>query len=269
MPEESQIADLVRKVQANSKYESIEKGLVERLSAESLAKGFRGKAAVKDVRSALHQVGGAYFRRKPNFEKLTTALNTLAEDLTSEEVKRFCREQMGGHASTAERLPIVEDFFITALAPIAPVTRVLDLACGLNPLAIPWMPLAEGYTYQACDIYLDMMHFLGAFLDHFSIQGEAFPCDIIDSLPDEPAQVAFLLKSMPCLEQLDKDIGPRLLEKVNADHILVSFPVRSLGGRKKGMPDFYRQHFYEIVNGKSWVIQEFSFTTELAFLVSK
>jgi 16S rRNA (guanine(1405)-N(7))-methyltransferase len=74
---------------------------------------------------------------------------------------------------------------------------------------------------------------------------------------------------MPCLEQLDKDIGSHLLEKINAEHILVSFPVRSLGGRKKGMPDFYRQHFYEIVDGKSWIIQEFEFTTELVFLVSK
>ncbi len=269
MPEESQIADLVRKVRANPKYEFIEEELVERLSAESLAKGFRGKAAVKEVRSTLHQVGGAYFRRNIHFEKSTTSLNKISNDITSDEAKRFCREQMQVHASTAERLPILEDFFKTTLAPIAPVTRVLDLACGLNPLAIPWMPLAEEYTYQACDIYLDMMNFLQSFFDHFSIKGRVFACDIIDALPDEPAQVAFLLKSMPCLEQLDKDIGFHLLKKVNAEHILVSFPVRSLGGRKKGMPDFYRQHFYEMVSGKPWIIQEFEFKTELAFLVSK
>ncbi|MDY6866890.1 MAG: hypothetical protein SVT56_03135 [Chloroflexota bacterium] len=269
MPEESQIADLVRKVQANPKYEFIEQGLVKRLCAESLAKGFTGKGAVKDVRSKLHQVGGAYFRRNIDFEKSTTSLDKTSNDITSDEVKRFCRDQMKGHASTAERLPILEDFFKTTLAPIAPVTSVVDLACGLNPLAIPWIPLVEGFAYQACDIYLDMMNFLQYFFDHFSINGRIFTCDIIDNLPDESTQVAFLLKSMPCLEQLDKDIGSHLLEKINAEHILVSFPVRSLGGRKKGMPDFYRQHFYEIVDGKSWIIQEFEFTTELVFLVSK
>jgi 16S rRNA (guanine(1405)-N(7))-methyltransferase len=269
MAEQMQLADLVHKVQANPKYAAISRGFVERLSAEALTKGLTGKAAVKDVRNTLHQVGGAYFRRQINFEKSRATLEKLPIELTSEEAKGFCRKQMQGHASMVERLPILNEFFQTALAPIAPVTSVLDLACGLNPLAIPWMPLVDNFIYQACDIYLDMLDFLQSFFDHFSIQGKAFPCDIIDTLPDQPAQVAVLLKSMPCLEQLDKDIGSRLLEKVNAAHILVSFPVSSLSGHKKGMPDFYRQHFYEIVAGKPWSIQEFSFTTELAFLVSK
>lgn len=264
-----QVEELVRKVQANSKYESIVRGFVERLSADTLAKGLTGKAAVKDVRGTLHQVGGAYFKLPIDFNKATAALKHLSKDLKADEFKRFCLEQMNMHASTAERLPILEDFFKISLSPIAPITSVLDLACGLTPLAIPWIPLAEEYTYQACDIYLDMMNFLQSFFDHFSINGRVFTCDIIDTLPDEPTQVAFLLKSMPCLERLDKDIGSHLLEKINAEHILVSFPVHSLGGRKKGMQDFYQQHFYEIVHGKPWIIQEFEFKTELAFLVSK
>lgn len=269
MPEKMQVEELVRKVQANSKYESIVRGFVERLSADTLAKGLTGKAAVKDVRGTLHQVGGAYFKLPIDFNKATAALKHLSKDLRADEVKRFCLEQMKMHASTAERLPIMDKFFKITLAPIAPVTSILDIACGLNPLAVPWIPLAEECTYQACDIYLDMTDFLQSFFDHIGFQGKASPCDIIDTLPDHPAQVAFLLKSMPCLEQLDKDIGSRLLEKIRAEHILVTFPVRSLGGHHKGMPDFYRHHFYEIIAGKHWGIQEFSFETELAFLVSK
>lgn len=173
------------------------------------------------------------------------------------------------HTSTAERLPILGEFFKTTLAPIAPVSSILDLACGLNPLAIPWMPLSNEFKYLACDIYCDMMGFIQSFFYHFLICGKAFPADIIDAGPTQTSQVAFLLKALPCLEQLDKAIGAHLLENIQADHILISFPVRSLGGHHKGMPNFYRNHFFELVAGKNWKIHEFSFDTELAFLVTK
>ena len=68
-------------------------------------------------------------------------LGSLPTDLHNPQVKDFCLERMRGHASTQERLPILEEFFQTTLASIAPVESVLDLACGLNPLALPWMPL--------------------------------------------------------------------------------------------------------------------------------
>jgi 16S rRNA (guanine(1405)-N(7))-methyltransferase len=60
-----------------------------------------------------------------------------------------------------------------------------------------------------------------------------------------------------------------LLEKVKAEHILVSFPVQSLGGRNKGMPDYYQDHFYEMISDKTWKINKFTFQTEMAFLVTK
>jgi 16S rRNA (guanine(1405)-N(7))-methyltransferase len=176
---------------------------------------------------------------------------------------------MQSHASTAERIPILEDFYKTCLAPIAPVSSVLDLACGLNPLAIPWMPLAQDCIYYGCDIYLDMLKLLNAFFDHLNIKGWAKPCDLTTAVPDEDTQVAFLLKSIPCLEQVDKTIGARILQSIQADHILVSFPVHSLGGRMKGMPNFYRERFYEFLSDETWQVQEFQFKTELAFLVSK
>ncbi len=81
--------------------------------------------------------------------------------------------------------------------------------------------------------------------------------------------MAFLLKTIPCLEQVDKQIGLSLLEQIQAEHILVSFPAKSLGGRDKGMPTFYRDHFYELIEGQRWQVQEFNFSTEIAFLVTK
>jgi len=269
MGNHSEPENLVNKVQANKKYESIMPELVKRLVEKSAAKGLKGKAAVKDVRSKLHQIGGAYFKHQVDYERAKNQLGHLPHNVHSDQARQFCKTYMGYHASTAERLPILEDFFTTTLESISPISSLLDLACGMTPLSIPWMPLDVDFTYQACDIYLDMLAFIQSFFNHFEIPGRTLSCDLVGAAPIERAQLALILKSIPCLEQVDKEIGPSLLEGVQAEHILVSFPVSSLGGRRKGMPDFYQEHFYEMVADKPWQIKKFEFSAELAFLVTK
>jgi 16S rRNA (guanine(1405)-N(7))-methyltransferase len=266
---DSNLAELVKKVRAHKKYRHITPDLVKRLAQEILSQGLRGKTAMKAVRNKLHQVGGAYFRQNIDYEEWRQSMTDLPSDLSSESVRQFCREKMAAHASTMERLPILERFFTTCLAPLKPVHSVLDLACGLNPLALPWMPLAKNVTYHACDIYEDMLGFLAHFFNTFSINASVQPCDLNNSTPSGQYQVAYLLKAIPCLEQIEKDIGRSLLERIPAQYILVSFPVRSLGGQQKGMPDFYRDHFMTMIAPTAWTIREFSFDTELAFLVSR
>jgi 16S rRNA (guanine(1405)-N(7))-methyltransferase len=173
------------------------------------------------------------------------------------------------HASTSERLSIHADFFNRTLAEISPVTSVLDLACGLNPLNLPWIPLAENFTYAACDIYTDMTSFIQSFFDHFHLDGSTFTCDLTRDIPQTPVQLALLLKTIPCLEQVDKSAGKHLLESIQAENILVSFPAHSLGGRSKGMVQNYEAHFNQLVQGKNWQITRFEFPGELAFLVRK
>jgi len=263
------IHNLVEDVRANPKYQFITSDLVLQLCEDAVKKGLKGKSAVKAVRNKLHQVGGAYFNKQVTYNETINRLKSLPGDFHSAEVKQFCCQVMRTHTSTAERLPVLNTFFKTCLAPIAPVHSVIDLACGMNPLAIPWMPLAEQFTYYACDIYEDMLGLVTRFFERFRIQGKSFACNLIREIPETNAEVAFLLKSIPCLEQIKKSFGVQILEMIPSQNLLVSYPVHSIGGRKKGMPDFYRRHFYQLLSGKDWDVQEFQFQTELAFLVRK
>lgn len=260
---------LVAEVQSSPKYRLIHPGLVRRIAAQELAKGRKAKEAIKAVRNKLHQVGGAYQETPIDYAKLTSELADLPTRLDEPALQAFCRRAMQQHASTRERLPILEKIFNQALAPLAPVTSLLDLACGLNPLALPWMPLAADAPYYACDIYSDQMEFLNRFLAHVGRPGRAELCDLTAELPAQRVQVALLLKTIPCLEQVDKSIGPRLLEGIPAEHLLLSFPVTSLGGRGKGMLENYESHFIQLTAGRGWRIQRFEFSSELAFLVSR
>jgi hypothetical protein len=48
---------------------------------------------------------------------------------------------------------------------------------------------------------------------------------------------------------------------------VVSFAVKSLGGREKGMAETYRRQFLELAGKRRWVVCTLGFETELAFVV--
>jgi 16S rRNA (guanine(1405)-N(7))-methyltransferase len=149
------------------------------------------------------------------------------------------------------------------------VQSVIDIACGLNPLAIPWMPLDPNAHYYAYDIYEDMIGFVQGFMNLIGIQGEAEAHDMGAYIPSQTVDLALILKTLPCLEQVDKQTSLRLIDGLNARHLLISYPVRSLGGSNKGMAENYEAHLERLLADKSWTVQRYEFKTELAFLVTK
>lgn len=259
---------LVIAVRSSAKYGNVSEAFVRRVGAAELSKRRSLKEAVKATKNKLHQVGGAYLDAAQDYPRWLATLREAAAQGDSS-LRDACRAVMAHHASTRERLPILETFFAETLAGIAPVRSVLDVACGLNPLALPWMPLAPGATYLACDIYHDMIDFIAEFLALGGVTGRAFACDVIHEPPTERVHLALILKTIPCLEQVDKSAGLRLLDAVRADYALVSFPARSLGGRDKGMIAHYEARLRDLLAERRWPAQRFEFETELAFLVDK
>jgi 16S rRNA (guanine(1405)-N(7))-methyltransferase len=264
-----QIAAVVEAISRKAKYRAIQPGLIASLATDELAKGRKLKDAIKEVSSRLHQVGAAYFTAPADYAAWQAELAKLPADLSNPQVKDFCIDHMRIHSSTQERLPFIEEFFQTTLESVAPLESVLDLACGLNPLAIPWMPLTNNFQYYGCDIFSDMTNFLNSFTGHFGITGNFTTCDLTQLQFPHRAQVAFLLKTLPCLEQLEKGISERLLDVIPADYLLISYPIRSLGGHAKGMGKTYEAQFEKLMESRDWQIKRFEFKTELAFLVKK
>ena len=263
------LEELFAQVTANPAYAGIAPTLVRRVAERELAKGRSGKETVKAVRSKLHQVAGAYQEKGMDFLGWCRELADLPHESSNTAMRIFCQQVMKTHASTRERLPILAEFYSQVFASLPPVHSVLDLACGLNPLAIPWMLLAEGASYQACDIYMELMDFLDEFISHLGLNGDARLCDLTESIPAQPVQLAMALKTLPVLEQLEKGLPTRLLDGLNAEFILVSFPGHSLGGRSKGMLSNYAARFESLTAGKGWQIQRFDFPGELAYLIHK
>jgi 16S rRNA (guanine(1405)-N(7))-methyltransferase len=278
---------LVAAVQASARYRSVAEPLIRRLGERELAKRRSLKEAIKATKNKLHQVAGAYLD-EPRYDAWLSELRTAWEDdgaatdaLATMEARRQAalRQVMARHASTRERLPILDQYYAQTLAGLGPIRSVLDLACGLNPLALRWLPLADDAEYVACDIYGDMMAFLGGYFaletahGRPGLRGLAETRDALAAPPQRHAELALILKAIPCLEQIDKSAGERLLRATRAEHLLISFPAHSLGGRSKGMVENYEARFHELMEqtgiGARATITRFQFTTELAFLISR
>lgn len=264
----SQLDALTQAVLANPRYRRICPEVIRDIGARELAKRRNLAEAVKATKSKLHQIGGAYIAGR-QYAQWLDALTQASQAGGVLALKDVCRQVMAYHSSTRERLPILEQFYARALAGLPPARVVLDLGCGLNPLAIPWMKLAADVEYYAYDLYQDMTDFLNGFLALAQVRGHAEARDVLSRCPTRHADLALLLKALPCLEQLDAGAGLRLLETINADYLLVSFPAQSLGGRKKGMVQNYEARFRQLGAGKPWTIQRFEFPSEVAFLIRK
>jgi len=251
------------------KYQQIDTGLIREIVEQETSKGRKPKDTEKAILGKLHQIGAAYFEQSPDYAGWESSLSSLPDDLQAPATRAYCIALMAHHHSTHERQYILEDFFQETLAAIQPISSILDLACGLNPLALPWMPIERHVQYYGCDIFRDMVDFLQTFAIHFHIQGHFDTCNVFDLQFPQKAKVAFLLKTLPCLEQVEKGFAPDLLRSIPAEFILVSYPVSSLSGKNKGMQETYTEQFMELMEGLKWPFQSFTFSSEIAFLIEK
>ena len=268
MFKDEEINNFVAKVQESPKYAQLDPDFVRQIALEELKNHKNWRDALKTTRTRLHRLTGAFLVPKIDYAKWLANFKALPSD-NSDQFKETSKKMMKLHASTQERLPFLDSFFQTCLSPIAPVNSVLDLACGLNPLAIPWMPLDKGYRYYACDVVDPLVSFLNAYFPLVGQDGYAFTCNLLHAIPQQKVQVAFMLKLLPILDQVDPNASANLLDQVNADHLLISYPSKSLGGRSKGMRRTYTEQFERITAGRQFSIHSFDFPNETVYLLSR
>jgi 16S rRNA (guanine(1405)-N(7))-methyltransferase len=264
------LEQIVEAVLKSSKNKNVCGGLIRNIGMRELARHRNLRTAIKSTKNKLHQIGGAYFVKKPDYSfwirKLRDAKKLGANDLFC----KTCAEIMTHHYSTRERLSILSEFYSRIFALLPTVHSIMDVACGFHPLSIPWMPLPVRAEYYAYDIYNDMIDFLNRFFALLeSVDGHAEALDVLQGIPKKQVDLAFMLDTIPCLEQVDESAGFRILNSIDADYVLVSFPAHTLGGREKDMRRHYEARFCQMTQGTRWKIEKLEFPSELAFMIKK
>ncbi len=288
--ESRQIDEVVAAVLAAPKYCAIDPSLVRMLAVRELVARKNVKEAIKATKNKLHQIAGAYVEQRIDVASWMHQLQAYDDSrpatvsdhsliqaaLANPRIAHFdasfvrsSLDLMARHASTRERLPIVQRFYAEIFADLPPIRSVLDVGCGLNPLAIPWMPLAADAVYHASDIDRTIVAFIAQYLALVGISGSAEVRDQATNPGGPPVDLALALKLLPVLEQIERGAAARLLDALDAPFILVSYPVHTLGGRRKGMGATYERQMEALVAVRQWEVRRFVFPGELAFVIRK
>ncbi len=281
MNDKELIDRVVENIKKSKKYKGIYFRTIERVVGDLVLKnaqtnrlrqGF-GLVMEKKAKNLLHQIWGAFYASQPDFDKVFLKLSQMYADFDSnligiEKLKELILPILHLQSSVKERTSILDEFYQKIFKVTGIPGSIIDYACGLNPLTYLWMG-SQDIKYQAYDIDQKEVGFLNSVLKLLSIKNAQV--GVGDVLCDDfkYADVVFLLKLLPCLEHQKKDSGLELIKKLPCKYLVVSFPIKSLGGKNVGMAEFYRNNFKKMVENEGCQTTEILFDSELVFVIEK
>lgn len=183
-------------------------------------------------------------------------------------IKETCTRIMTCHASTRERLPHLENFYHTIFAACGMPKSILDLACGLNPFALPWMNLPLATQYHAYDINTPRIKLINRFfqLEQKPTTGEVK--DVLVDPPERSADLAFFFKEAHRMEQRRKGANRELWQALKVRTLVVSLPAASLSGQHN-LSQQMRRLVDTTLSGLPWKVKVLLSGNEIIFCIQK
>ncbi len=202
---------------ANKKYGDVHPDAVRRALEDAERRYRKPKEIEKATRERLHGV--------------VSAFNELGKVSPSGGLESLLER----HASTRERLPLIrmDALYARIFAVTGEPRSVLDLACGLNPLYLLRRcacPVTGVDVSRSCvELLSREPNFTGVWTDLLSD----------GAVPAGRFHVALLFKILPLLERQQPGSASRIMEEIDAEYLVISFPTRTLGGRNVNMERNY------------------------------
>ena len=227
---------------------------------------------IKGVRSELRKVYGAFILNEyGKKEKLLARLQANNIDDHTALLKL--------HKSTNERLSHAPELFerifsrMHVMDPsMKPPYRIMDLACGLNPLCTIYFR-DKIKKYYASDISSEDCNFLTTYFKKTTLDTEIFPMDLVDKKNHEKlskilVDICFIFKTLDGLERVERNITEHLLISIHTKFFAITFPTLSIGGLRK--IDVKRRVWLERLFDKlRWPYEKHEIENELLYVVKK
>lgn len=277
---EAKIKEIVRAIKSKKELASLDDAYVREKVGEHLRKhpGLKGKLEasrdfpqfsrsqeyrklLKEVRKGLRAIYGV-FQEKDRRRLLHRLKET--EDQVS-----IAEEILETHTSTRERLPHYPALYSELASRLPAPKTLLDLGCGMNPLSCIYFPKGWDPLITATDLSSEDMAFLAACLEALHAKAETFALDLAqepERVAEHPADLVLMFKLLDSLEEAQRHISYRLFEHLRARHAIVSFPTKSLGG-KKTIARAGRAWFERLLERKGYSWETLEIPNELFYVV--
>jgi 16S rRNA (guanine(1405)-N(7))-methyltransferase len=223
------------------------------------------KKLLKSVKRKLHNIVAPYLG-EPDYKTLSSKLAQI-EDLSpnSPELKAFCRSVLAEHASTEERLPYMEEFYDRLFEETGKPKTMLDLACGLHPLAFPWMGLSPNVHYYAYDIIQPRIDFINNFFQKLGLEPLAENRDILVTPPKIKADLVLIFKEAHRMEKRQTGCSKGLWASLDVETLAVSLPTQNLSGTHSLLEQHRSLVYTNLPEKRS--LKELFFENEIVFLI--
>ena len=224
---------MIEKTQTSAKYKALD--LPRELLADILnqeAKLSQNSADLeRRFREKLHNIIAPYLE-EIHYPAETEKLQYFAATKPDLKAwKSYCSALMARHASTRERLPFLEPFAAILNPYFNRSKLVLDLACALDPLILPWLQLDSRPEMICYDLQSPRIDFLNVFFTHFYPNGKAIRQDILADPPKTEADLALFLKEAHRFEKRHPGCNRAFFQALPARTLIVSLPSQDLAGK--------------------------------------
>lgn len=227
-----------------------------------------GKSAieVKTIfRKNLHNVIAPYLE-ETDYKQETKSIQITPELLN--DLPAYCLSMMDKHASTRERIPYLSEFFKAIQEEIGTPTTVIDLACALDPLCLPWIQLAPHPEFLAYDVNGARILYLQELFRQAFPFAKAIQRDIFVQTPQQFVDCVFFFKEAHRLEKRQPGGTAMLLQKLNADVIVISLPAVDLA-KHHSLEQYHSNLIDKSVGANNWSVRKARVGDELLFFIRK
>jgi len=252
---------IIAAVAESKKYAAIDPAVTRRVCTESMKKYPKWKDAVKAAKNELHIMHESFLT-----DGGYSAANALLEKGLPD--AEACRSLLMLHASTRERAEYADAVCEMVSHYYTEQDALCDVGCGFNPFSLPLYPVQPA-AYSAYDISRDSVGLLNRY---FSMLGKAdYRAEILDAVTDIPAPCDLMLayKILPLLEQQKKGRAMAFLADAAFSRAVISFPLKTLSGRERGMEAHYSAFFEEQLPDGIRILQRKIIGNELFYFIEK
>ena len=193
------------------------------------------KKLVKLVREEARKIYGVF--QDPSL--ITTRKELLSETkLTDTDAIHTI---LSSHISTKERMESYAQFWEQILSLTNHPQSILDIGCGLNPVAYFFYTKAISTQYTACELSEYDAAQLESFFIVNNLRGaNAVAFDAVrdlDAYPTQEYDVVLLLKALDTFERQKRYITYDILDRLHAKFIVATFPRSTVKGRRTDRGD--------------------------------
>jgi len=249
----------------------------KRRAADSLIKNFNQKSSdykklVKEIRANLRRLYGLF-----RVEEEAKRRKELVEELLQSEKKQrknIIDKILSTHSSTKERMPFYEKIYEKIFLMTGKPESIIDLGCGINPFSISYMGLNK-LDYHAYDLSVEEIGGLNLYFkllhqENKHFRGKAEILDIMNwvKISKLSTDICFLFKMTDVLDSgRGHKAAETVVKNVPAKYVVVSFPTRTMSGKKMNFP---RRKWIELMCERlGYKFKMIKFANEIFYVVKK